>query len=1210
MFIRFLIRFGSPWFLALSPLLKHRIAFVFILGLGAFLLSLPLVSCHTTDGGDVNVLNFQLDSAKVGKFDSVRIEIFNGKAPAPGDMTKPAQVKVFKMGPGVKSVKLELNGKVKKDFSVIVTGFNVDGSLYRKVHSYEGFTADDKLPGVLLISKFEVSPMTIVAGQTRSPNIMVLPAEAVEKRFTLISEDPSMVRVVGDSLQALKPGKTNVSIASLDLQVKANLLVNVIPIYVASLASDSFTLSIGETRLPTVAVLPADAANKKFSLSSDDSTLVQIVGDSLKGLKAGKVKITATSADSQATTKFTVNVVSVRTTGISSPSLNLDLGDSVVPLVKLLPTNASELGYSLKALDSNIVSTEGHSIKALKVGSVKVLMESKDGGATDTLFVTVRIVLKRFLAAKLAQEVGDRFIPELTFEPSGATDRKYSLASKDTSIVKVTGDSLIAQKIGSDSVTATSDDGGIKVTFEVVVSAKVYRVKGLVAKDIRCVPADTLGPDLTWDPVNATNQGYSLISLDTTKLVVVGNRLRGLAVGNVKVEVTTAEGSLKTTFAVAIENPSFKTDILPITSFKCAPCHAPPATLNWQDSSSLVHYGASALNRLSRPDSAVGKMPLPTSPNGTLKPRDLAVLLSWISRVVTPLISISASDTVVNLGDTVVPNLIFTPTTATNKTFTLTSNDTTVAAIRGESFVTSDTGNTKVSVTTEEGKLTAQVKVTVKTPEWTKNVLPIIKLKCAPCHTPGTTFNWQDSASLIADGAHALDRLVRLPGTVGHMPLVTTPDQELSAYQLKVLLAWLHSRVTPLLGITVPDDSIYLGTTKTPAIIWNPTTATNKSFFMISGNTSIVSVSGTEMLGSAIGTTTVQARAIDGDFTKSFSVKVIPIKVDSLNVHDSAEAILDTITPVATFFPANATNQNFKIYLLKASTIIKVLDSTKTVGLSLGKDTVEAISSDQSKKFRFAVTVGPVLPKTLTISDTNGVVPNYITPRLVWGPTTTTNKAYTLSISPADTAVAAIRSGQIYCKKVGTVNTVTATSNAVPSVSATFKFTVGPVSVTSFTILTTTSTIGQTLTPSLNWVPTNATNLMYSLGLSVGDTAKFSITGAGKTLLTNHLASSSISVTSLDSNKTRLWTVNVVRTPFNPVTGVNVNGILTAKCGVCHKYGSIYPNWQDSTTAVNASGKIVNRINLLATDPLHMPSGKPMLPADTLAILTTYFSQN
>lgn len=1110
------------------PFLRLAILFV------VFLFSLILWSCNTGSEDDIYTVTFKLDSARVGKFDSVRVDIYNGAAPGPGDTAKPAQTKVIALTPTTKEVTLQLNAAVKKDFSVVITGFTGKEITYRNLHEVDGFTSPDPgKPSILLISRIVAEDLTVNVGETRAPVLTITPENAVDKRILLFSADSLTVQVVGDSIK------------------------------------------------------------------------------NLKGLKTGEAKVTATTADQSIKVEFTVNVVGVRVTRLKSDSLSLKVGDELEPAVTVEPDNATDKDFSMESSDPEVLAVSGKTVTALKAGNVKLILISADGGTKDTVAVSVRIAVTGLEGSDLVKEVGDRFAPVLEWTPSDATDQGYTLVSGDPSKVEVVGDSLVAQAVGTVVVTATSKDGDFPVEFSVQVDTKVIRVKGVTVATLRILVGDTVAPELTWDPANASDKGFVLISRDTAVAKAISDKLVGVKAGSSTILITSVDGGFKDSVEVTVDMAAFRLDILPITTIKCAPCHEPGQTFDWQDSAQLVRKGASAIDRINRPDSSAGKMPLKGAPNGALSQRQLRVLMDWLSRVVVPLKSVNLADMSANLGDTVALPLTWDPPDASNQQIILTTSDTVLASVVGRSIIPQDTGSVTVFVTTDDGGRKLQAKLNVSAPQFIKNVLPITIAKCTPCHGPDQVFNWQDSAALIGDGSNALDRLQRAPNAPGKMPLKGAQNGDLTPFELKVMLAWLNSKVVPLKGITVPNDSLFLGEIKEPSIDWNPANATNKSFILVSGDTAKVGIQGNELLGKALGSATVEVRAIDGDFSKFITVKVLPIRVNSIVVNDTGCAKDDSVYLKAVFSPLEATNQAFTVASVSVGgTKVKIDSGFKITALALGKDTLEATSADGSKKSRFVFTVGPVLPKTLTIPDANGVVGGTaVSLTLVWNPATTTDKTVTLAVTGDTSTVAAARgtalAPSMLPKTAAGQVTVTATSIANPTAKATFKFTVGTVGVTSFTITPITTFDSVTLSPVIEWVPKNPTNRNFTLILPVGDTGLV-LTGGGTTLLTKRVGSRVVTVRSLDSNKTAPWTVNVIRTSFKN----NILGITTAKCAVCHHETSpaSQPNWKDSATVVAYATSIKNRISRVQGSTGYMPMGGSM-KADTVAIITKWLNQ-
>jgi uncharacterized membrane protein len=193
--------------------------------------------------------------------------------------------------------------------------------------------------------------------------------------------------------------------------------------------------------------------------------------------------------------------------------------------------------------------------------------------------------------------------------------------------------------------------------------------------------------------------------------------------------------------------------------------------------------------------------------------------------------------------------------------------------------------------------------------------------------------------------------------------------------------------------------------------------------------------------------------------------------------------------------------------------------------------------------------------------------------------------------------------------------TVKATSVADTSVKATFKFTVGTVAVTSISVSNTPFflPIGSTVTPSVVFNPTNATNKGYTLTILAAGTGNLALAAGGLSVTGVHLttASPTLTITSADGAKTASWAVNVIR----PAKGTANKTLIQNRCSGCHFTGnpSLIPAWWDSVNlkvdsaliVVPAnSANIINRVSVLKD----MPPTAPALTASEISTLTTWLN--
>jgi uncharacterized protein YjdB len=771
----------------------------------------------------------------------------------------------------------------------------------------------------------------------------------------------------------------------------------------------------------------------------------------------------------------------------------------------------------------------------------------------------------------------------------------------------------LSNKVGKDFsivVTGTYSNGTEEIRvyeFRESTLMPIDRtVRRIIGKDLRAITDDTLEVQLRWEPLDARNKEFTLRSLDSALVGVAGNRLTtGPIPGTALVEVTSAEGGIKDTFEVEIGVPPFTTAILPITSLKCGPCHSPGQTLNFQDSLILIRLGVAALDRLQRSPGAPGRMPLKDAPNGDLTPGELAIMLNWLKRNVIPVEKMVANDIEINLGDTAEPDLEWTPANASNRNFRLTSLDSSIIGVTANGrLVSMALGTVTVLAESREGGIRAQFKVKVVPPAFTRNVLPITTRKCAPCHDPGQTFDFQDSSVLILAGAQAMDRIERDSLAAGRMPLRAAPNGDLTPHEKAILLAWLKAKIIPLKGIFFPPaDSVLVDESKLPTLTYDPPNATNKAYILTSTDTSKIGIDGARFFGKAVGQARVILQTVEGRFIDSVTVKVKPILMDSIVAHDTAAIVGDTTVPRIEFFPEKAANRAYTLSLTGASTIVALDAAGKAVvGRAAGRDTILVTSADGGKKSRFVFTVGPVKPSALSVRDTNGAIGQLVLPVVTWTPANTTNKAFTLKINPSDTAIATLSAtrNQVQGKALGQAR-ITVIAGADSTRTDTFLFTVGPVGVTGIKAAPTFQYPGVTLNarPFITFTPSNATNK----GFTLKSASSTRITVASDTTIrTLKLGLTAVTVTTSDGSKTAPWNVTVIRTPF---TGT-IKNLTAAKCIACHS-GSAYPsrNWQDSAQFVEFRAAVVTRIS--ATDATKMPPpGSPALTTAEVKTLTDW----
>jgi len=179
--------------------------------------------------------------------------------------------------------------------------------------------------------------------------------------------------------------------------------------------------------------------------------------------------------------------------------------------------------------------------------------------------------------------VGGEFNLTATVQPANATDKSVVWKSDDTAIATVTDGKVKGIAIGETNITVTTVDGGRKATCKVTVTAigegkKVTGVK-LSEKTKSIVVGGEFVLTATVQPADATDKNVIWKSDNTSIATVTDGKVKGIAVGETNITVTTVDGGKKAICKVMILSKSSSTTarnsvlLEDFTGTYCGPCY-------------------------------------------------------------------------------------------------------------------------------------------------------------------------------------------------------------------------------------------------------------------------------------------------------------------------------------------------------------------------------------------------------------------------------------------------------------------------------------------------------------------------------------------------------------------------------------------------------------------------------------------------------------
>ncbi len=250
------------------------------------------------------------------------------------------------------------------------------------------------------------------------------------------------------------------------------------PVAVSGVALDKkvATVNVGKKVTVKATVTPANADNKTLAWTSSNTKIATVSNGVVKGVKAGRVIITAKTTDgSNISATCTVTVKQPVTSISLSKKATMYTGKKLTLKAKVNPANASNKALTWKSSNAKVakVSSKGI-VTGVKAGTVKITATAKDGSRKSaTCTVTVRQSVSKITLSKtnvVLPKKGSSYNVRVTVAPKNAYNKNVTVKSANTKVVKVSASTvksgktvkITAVKKGKTKVAFTAKDGSKK----------------------------------------------------------------------------------------------------------------------------------------------------------------------------------------------------------------------------------------------------------------------------------------------------------------------------------------------------------------------------------------------------------------------------------------------------------------------------------------------------------------------------------------------------------------------------------------------------------------------------------------------------------------------------------------------------------------------------------------------------------------------------
>lgn len=828
------------------------------------------------------------------------------------------------------------------------------------------------------VTGITVAPATqsLSVGGTVQLSATVSPANATDKTYEWSSDDATVATVDADGLvTALKIGTCTIKATAKDgSTVVGSCAITVAATQVTSISvlPESATIKVGATQQLTASVLPNDATDKTYTWSSTATDVATVSADGLvTAIKAGSATIKATANDGSGVVgECAVTVENIMPTDITmATSLGFTVGDDAKTLTPTFtPANTTDQTVTWTSSDDAVATVINGVVTPIGEGTCTVTATSNADNsvkAVCNVSVVASTVAVESVSLPATQDVyfGKTATLTATVTPDDATNKAVSWKSSDAETVSVDANGVVTgNKIGSATITVTTEDGGKTATCVVTVSHKHIESIDISQSTLALTLASAATQlTATYSPDDATDTELTW-TVDKPEIATVSSTGVVTPVAEGTAIVTVANGSVSATCTVtvsAVEITAVTLDLSTLTftmgdatqtlTATVEPENATVKTVTWSSDNPSV---ATVTNGVVTP---VGVGTCTITATAGAKTATCAVTVN--PKAVTG-ITLDKSTLEISVNGSAVLTPTVEPSDATNKTVIWSSSEETVATVANGIVTGVSAGTATITAKTEDGNFEKTCEVTVKantiavtgvtlSPSGTKtaalNETVTFTATVAPTNATNKNVTWTSSntsVATIADGAVTLIA----PGVT--TITVTTEDGSFSGTCELTVTNIMASQI-------IIDNALALkvGESGQISLTIVPSGASQTATWTSSAP-EVATVDATGKVSALKqGTAKITATTTDGtDLSANCDVTVSNVAVTAVALDATSKVIRvgNTATLTATVSPANATNK--EVTWSSSKTDFATVADGVVTAIAVGTTTITAASAEDVYK--------------------------------------------------------------------------------------------------------------------------------------------------------------------------------------------------------------------------------------------------------------------
>lgn len=311
-----------------------------------------------------------------------------------------------------------------------------------------------------------------------------------------------------------------------------------------NLSKSALTLTVGASETLTATVLPANAADKKLTWSSDSPSVAKVDDGVVSALAVGSAKITATAGAKSAFCTVTVKEVKVESLSLDKQELTLTEGSEITLVATLTPENATNKTVTWESGKPAVATVDqAGKVKALVPGETVITAKAGEKSATCKVTVEKLTVPVESVSLDKGQAeiiIGETLQLKATVAPQDATDKSLTWSSSQEAVATVDQNGKVsAVAVGVTTVTVTTTEGKKTATCVVKVTVGPITAIRIEPASLTLKTGQEAQLALEFTPANSSDSKEVDWASYNTSIATVSaeGRVRGIAEGEVDIEV-------------------------------------------------------------------------------------------------------------------------------------------------------------------------------------------------------------------------------------------------------------------------------------------------------------------------------------------------------------------------------------------------------------------------------------------------------------------------------------------------------------------------------------------------------------------------------------------------------------------------------------------------------------------------------------------------